>query len=222
MTATSLTETLAAIRDASRGRIPEDKRAIMTQANQDLAASGILDTAIKVGDALPPFALANQDGETVTSDDLLARGPLVVSFFRGLWCPYCNAELKALGVAEDDIRAAGATLVVISPQTEEQAGKTRKANRLTADVLVDAGNAYAETLGIRFALPEAVKAIYSGFGIDLAAANGDDSWTLPIPTRLVVGQDGKVVYAAIDPDYTHRPEPADTIAAIPQAAIAAE
>jgi peroxiredoxin len=81
--------------------------------------------------------------------------------------------------------------------------------------LVDSGNDYAEILGIKFALVPAVKEIYSKFGIDLPAANGDDSWTLPVPTRLVVAADGIVHYSAIDVDYTHRPEPAETVAAIP-------
>lgn len=215
MAATSLTATLAAMREASTSRIPEDIRAILGQANDDLAATGIVEKAIKKGGTLPAFSLTNQDGETVNSAELLAKGPLVISFFRGLWCPYCNAELKALTAAESDIAAKGATLVVISPQTQQAAAKTRAENGLNADILVDSGNDYADVLGIKFALIPAVKEIYSKFGIDLPAANGDDSWTLPVPTRLVVGTDGSVLYSAIDVDYTHRPEPSETVAAIP-------
>jgi len=215
MTATSLTDTLAAMREVSTSRIPAEIREILTQANEDLAGSGIMDGMIGVGDKLPPFALTNQDGETISSDDLLAKGPLVMSFFRGLWCPYCNAELKALGSAQSDIEAKGANMVVISPQTQEAAAKTRTTNKLDADVLVDTGNDYAQTLGVKFALSDQVKEIYAKFGISLPESNGDESWTLPIPTRLVVNSDGSVVYAAIDVDYTHRPEPKDTVAAIP-------
>ena len=195
-------------------QVPADVLAVMTGATEDLRNSGILDATIKVGDTLPPFTLKSQSGEDVSSADLLAKGPLVISYFRGDWCPYCNIELEALQEASDQFEAAGATLIAIAPQTADWSQKTRKKNDLTFDILVDAGNAYAKKLGTVFALPEALREIYKGFKIDLSQYNGDDSWELPMPTRLVIGQDGKVAYADINPDYTVRPEPGETLEAV--------
>ncbi len=195
-------------------KVPAPTLAIMNRATADLRASGILDHVIKVGENLPPFALPNQDGAIVQSADLLARGPLVISFFRGVWCPYCNIELKALQDAAASFRAAGAELVVIAPQLEDSAKQTHEDHGLTFDVLVDEGNRYAQRLGIVFTLPEDLRQVYRGFGVGLPQFNGDESWSLPMPTRLVVDQDGFVRDADIDPDYTIRPDPAETLAAL--------
>lgn len=176
-----------------------------------LRASGIMDRVIRQGDALPPFTLPNQDGTLVSSADLLHRGPLVVSYFRGIWCPYCVIELQALRDAAADIQAAGAQLVVISPQLRRFATKTRADHDLPFDVLVDEGLRYADQLGTVFVLPEKLQEIYSSFGVDVPRHNGDSSWRLPMPTRLVVSQDGIVRSAGIDPDYTVRPDPRETL-----------
>lgn len=113
---------------------------------------------------------------------------------------------------KDQIDATGASVVAISPITAEKSQEMVDKHSLGFDVLSDAGNNYAAALGIRFEVPADVKEIYSGFGLDLPAFNGDDSWTLPMPARLVVGQDGVVTAADVDPNYTARPEPEKTVA----------
>ncbi len=202
-------------------RVPESKQAVMRQATESLRNSGILDGTIKVGDKLPAFNLVNQDGTSVSSADLLAQGPLVISFFRGVWCPYCNIELQSLEEWAEAFREAGAHLVTIAPQQATSARKTRDNNSLSFDVLIDQGNAYARSLGLAFSLPEDLRAVYLGFGIDLPEHNGDDSWTLPMPARLVVDRTGTVIYADITPDYTVRPDPSETLAAVRQVKAAA-
>ncbi|MEL7029388.1 MAG: peroxiredoxin-like family protein, partial [Pseudomonadota bacterium] len=168
-----------------------------------------------VGDVLPAFSLPNQDGAAVSSAALLEKGPLVVSFFRGVWCPYCNIELKALARATPDFEEVGASLVAVSPQTPDWAARTRKTNDLTVDVLSDAGNAYAATLGLRFNLPDTIRDIYTNIAkIELPRYNGDPSWTLPMPARLVIGRDGVIAATDINPDYTHRPDPSETLAIV--------
>ena len=209
-----LQQDLDAFRAKSEEQIPGNFKAIMHRATEDLRASGILDGTIKVGDPLPPFQLTNQVGETISSDEILAGGPLVISFFRGVWCPYCNIELKALGAAAAEFAAAGATVVVISPQMTRSAVQTKDKNKLPFDVLIDDGNNYAKQLGIVFAMPEDLRGVYATFGIEVPDHNGDELWELPMPTRLVVRKDGTVTYAAIDPDYTIRPEPEETLAAV--------
>ena len=112
------------------------------------------------------------------------------------------------------MRELGAELVAISPQTREKNAEVRAKNNLTFPVLADAGNAYAKQLGIAFALPADLREVYDSFGISLPAFNGDDSWQLPLPTRIVVAQNGEVHRIDADPDYTRRPEPDETIAAL--------
>jgi len=113
---------------------------------------------------------------------------------------------------QDQIEAAGATLVALCPQLAEKTQAMVEKHNLTFDILTDAGNHYAAELGIKFQVPDEVKTIYEGFGLDLPGTNGDDSWTLPIPSRLVIDGSGVVRAADIDPNYTARPEPEKTLA----------
>ena len=210
----NLRERLAAMKAGSAERIPAEARAIMERATEELRRSPALHRAIKVGDTLPDFSLINQGGEVIRNTELLREGPLVISFFRGLWCPYCRAELDALEAAADDFRRLGARLVLISPQNRAAAEDTRSKHDLSFDVLTDPGNGYARQLGLVFTLPEDLREVYRGFGIDLPVVNEDDSWTLPVPARLVVDRVGIVRDADINPDYTVRPDPAETLAAL--------
>ena len=110
----------------------------------------------------------------------------------------------------DQLQARGATLVAISPQAPSYNLKVIESNKLGFDILSDPGNAYSAKLGLRFAIPAEIKEIYQGFGVDLPTFNGDDSWTLPMPARIVVDQSGSVIATDADPDYTVRPEPQKT------------
>ena len=114
----------------------------------------------------------------------------------------------------DEVEAAGASMVALSPQLAEFSAKIVDSQDLGFDILSDPGNAYAAQLGLRFDLPDSVTEIYQSFGIDLPGNNGDDSWTLPMPGRIVVRSDGIVHTVNADPDYTERPDPAETLAAL--------
>lgn len=211
----TLAAQLNAFKQDFEPKLPEDVLGQMHQATRDLRASGILQNAPKIGDQLPAFTLHNQEGQAISSEDLLAKGPLIVSFFRGSWCPYCMIELKALSDIAEEVRAAGGTIVVISPQTTVKSKETHSSAPLHLDLLSDAGNAYAKALGVSFELPKNLREIYGQLGgFTLPEYNGDDSWTLPIPTRLVVNTDGRISYAEVDADYTVRPEPTETLAAL--------
>ena len=147
----------------------------------------------------------------IRSADLLARGPLALTFYRGVWCPFCNLDLQALEEAANDIRALGASLIAISPQTAPNRRKSERENGLSFPILSDHGNAVAEAFGLRFRLPDDVIAVYKGFGNDLALGNGEDSGTLPMPARYVVASDGVIVYAEVNADYTRRPDPSELL-----------
>lgn len=213
-----LQDKLDAFRTQFAGRAPAHVIAAMEKATADLVATGQAERALKAGDRAPDFTLPGPDGKDVASHDLLARGPLVITFYRGVWCPYCNSELQALQEALPDIQAAGGSLVAISPENAANSRKSTRQNELSFPILTDKGNETAAAFGLRFRLPDELIAIYKGFGNDLAVVNGEPSWTLPMPGRFVVVPDGMIVYAEVNPDYTRRPDPADLMPALRQVA----
>jgi len=200
---------------------PPEIHPVMERATAELIASGQAGRAIKAGDHAPPFRLADQDGNEVSSSTLLEKGPLVVTFYRGVWCPYCNLELQALNSALPALRSLGANLVAISPQNAVNSRKSVRTNQLGFPVLNDKGNEVAAAFGLRFALPDYLIDLYKGLKNDLPAFNGDPSWTLPMPARYVIGTDGIVLYSDVNPDYTHRPEPEDLFPVLEKAAARA-
>jgi peroxiredoxin len=187
---------------------------IMHRATEELIASGAAGRALKAGDLAPRFVLNDPDGKPVDSADLLAEGPLLVSFYRGVWCPYCNMELQALQAALPAFRGLGARLVAISPQNGVNSRRSVRTNGLDFPILSDPRNETAAAFGLRFALPDYLVALYKSRKNDLPAFNGDTSWTLPMPSRFVVGQDWVIRYAEVNPDYTIRPEPTDMLPAL--------
>ena len=197
---------------------PPDIHPIMERATAALIASGQAERARKAGERAPDFTLQDAEGNTVSSAALLAEGPLVISFYRGVWCPYCNLELQALEATLPDFVAAGATLVAISPQNAANSRKSMRNNKLGFPILSDVGNEVAAAFGLRFTLPDYLVDLYKRLKNDLPAFNGDDSWTLPMPARYVIGQDGTILYSEVNPDYTRRPEPADMLVVLREAA----
>lgn len=189
----------------------------MHRATAELINSGAAQRALKAGDMMPAFTLDDAEGEPVSSADLLRQGPLVVTFYRGVWCPYCNMDLQALQAALPAVQEAGAKLVAISPQLAANSRKAVRQNSLTFPILSDSHNDVAAAFGLRFELQDYLVDLYKSLKNELPAFNGDASWTLPMPARYVVAQDGTIVYAEVNPDYTRRPEPSDMLPAIAQA-----
>ena len=183
----------------------------MQRATQSLIDSRLADRALAAGDMAPEFRLQDADGNTVSSRELLTRGPLVATFYRGVWCPYCNFDLQALEAVRPEIEARGASLVALSPQTQANSRKSQRDNKLGFPILSDPGAGVAAAFGLRFSLPEDLIEVYKQFGNDLAAINKDPSWVLPMPARYVIGTDGVVAYAEVNPDYTRRPDPSELL-----------
>lgn len=194
--------------------VPRSVIDTMHRATDELIASGAATRALKAGDLAPSFVLKDAEGKPVAAAELLAQGPLVVSFYRGVWCPYCNMELQALQEALPAFRELGANLVAISPQNAVNSRKSIRNNGLTFPILSDPGNETAAAFGLRFTLPDYLIDLYNSLKNDLPAFNGDTSWTLPMPGRFVIGQDRVIRYAEVNPDYTRRPEPADMLPAL--------
>jgi peroxiredoxin len=182
----------------------------------ELNASGAPGRALKVGDVAPEFTLPDPDGAPVSSKALLARGPLVASFYRGVWCPYCNFELTALEEARPEIEARGATLVAISQQLAPNSRKSQRQNGLRFQILGDHGGEVGARFGLRWTLPDYLRVAHKMLGADLPQFNGEESWTLPMSARYVIAQDGTIAYAQVNADYTRRPEPSDLFPVLEQ------
>jgi peroxiredoxin len=184
---------------------------VMHRGTAELIASGQALHAKKAGDKAPAFILNDPDGQPLSSEEFLERGPLVISFYRGVWCPYCNIELQALQAALPEIQARDANLVAISPQTAPNSRKSQRENQLTFPILSDEQSRVAAAYGLRFSLPDYLIELYKGFRNDLPAFNDDPAWVLPMPARFVIGSDGVIAYAEVNPDYTQRPDPSELL-----------
>lgn len=195
--------------------VPDWVHERMRRATSELIDTRLAERALQVGDSIPSFSLKGADGVVVDSISLLATGPLVISFYRGVWCPYCNIELQALQAVLPDIMEKHAQLVAISPQTAANSRRSQRDNGLTFPILSDPSNEVAAQFGLRWTLPDYLREVYlQVFKNDLAVINGDSSWTLPMPARYVVDQAGVIVSANVNPDYTQRPEPAELLAVL--------
>lgn len=182
-------------------------KSVMVKATADLIKTQIAEKSLKIGDVVPDFTLNNASGKSVNFQSLLAQGKVVISFYRGGWCPYCNLELKALEKSLPQIEALGANLVAISPETPDNSLSTSEKNNLTFEVLSDLKNQVAKEFGLVFTLPEELRPIYKQFGIDIPAYNGDSSFELPLPATYVIDTNGKVVHSFVNADYTQRLDP---------------
>ena len=197
-------------------KVPEEIRDAMEAAGQSVADFVSNLTVVDVNADAPNFSLPDATGKTVELGQLLKDGPVVLSFYRGGWCPYCNIELRALQAALPELQAHQTTLVAVSPQTPDQSLSTAEKNELEFSVLSDQGNNVAREYGLVFELPEELRPIYANFGIDVPAHNGDDTFELPVPATFVIDQDGKVRYAFVNADYRQRVEPSEIVAALAQ------
>jgi peroxiredoxin len=177
-----------------------------------LAANGMIEASLKTGDAAPEFLLPNADGRLIGSEELLERGPVVLCFFRGGWCPYCVHELCALREAAPEIEARGASLVAITPDTGAVLAAVKRDHQLNYQVLSDLDHGLALHFGIVFKVPETVRDLYLRRGIDLGVRHGNHhGWLLPVPATYIVDSNGIIRHADIDPDFRKRMEPSDIV-----------
>lgn len=207
----SLTEQLATQKAQSLASFPEDVKNRLLGDLDDLGQSGMVDRAPKEGDQLKDFVLINHLGEERNLASLRAKGPVVITFYRGGWCPYCNLELRAYQAVLEEIQATGATLVAITPELPDASLSTKEKNELTFEVLTDTNADYARSLGLVFTLPEATRPIYEKFGIAVEEHNGKGQFDFPLAATFIVDVDGTVISSYVNVDYTLRQDPKDVI-----------
>ncbi|MGN9763325.1 peroxiredoxin-like family protein [Streptomyces sp. SD31] len=208
---TTLNAELRTFYEARQQQIPAEIREIMQRAGQELADSGQSDLALTVGDKAPRFSLPSATGQTLALDDLLTDGPVVLTFYRGAWCPYCNIALRSLQQHHEGITARGARLVAVSPQIPDESLTLSEKHGLAFDVLSDIGSDTAKQYGLAFDLPDDLAAVYDKLGFDLQRVNDGHPRTLPLPATYVIDRDGVIRWAFVNTDYTTRAEPADIL-----------
>lgn len=211
-----LQDELDAVRERCYESTPRHISRARQDAIEDLVSSRIAERAVRAGDHAPRFRLRDTDGKSISSDDLLDRGPLLVVFYRGWWCPYCNVDLRTVEAVAQDLRSTGASIVAISPQIASVTAATERMRHLSFPCLVDRGGRVARAFGLRWTLPQELRAAELETGLDLAAVNAEPSWTLTMPARYVIGPDGIVEYADISADYTRRGDPTELFPVLSQ------
>lgn len=216
----SLKQELAEHRAGWFKRVPAERQAIMERHIAELR-SGLVKTALQVGDRAPSIELGNAKGEIVDVNALLKTGPVIVTFYRGGWCPYCNLELRAFQRVLPEIDAAGASLVAISPEKPDDTLSTSEKNALTFEVLSDVGQNVGRAFGLVYEFSDELKSAYNGFGLDIPDKNGaTGEWALPISATYVIDRNGIIIYAYTDPDYRDRADPADILGLLKRKAAA--
>ncbi len=199
----SLSENLAKIRDSNA--LWKDRYDALVQSLRD---AGVGAGALKAGDAAPEFALANAEGRIVASSDLLAKGPAVVSFYRGKWCPYCVTELEALREASPDIASLGASLVAVTAEDCGGALAAKRKHRLEFEILCDLENGLGLSFGLLFRVADHIRRFYQEVDLNFPLIYGNESWFLPVPATYVIGRDGLIRHAYVNPDFRERLDPA--------------
>jgi peroxiredoxin len=208
----SLKAALDAFRAEFLAKFPAEIAVMMQQATEQFAQDYATRNVLQVGDKAPDFELPNALGKLVRLSDRLDQGPVILTFYRGGWCPYCNLELRAYQAMLPQIQAAGVSLIAISPQTPDSSLSTVEKNQLSFDVLSDVGSSVAQAYTIAFELPDDLKRLYTQLGHALPNSNGIADWQLPIPATFVIDSDRNIRLAHIDVDYRNRVEPMQALA----------
>ena len=206
----SLQDELNVKRDAFNAKAPEAKKEMYAKGIETVATSGILENALQVGAKAPDFILSNAKGEEVKLSDYLKKGPVVLTWYRGGWCPYCNITLNRLQKELPNFTALGANLLALTPELPDSSISTKEKNELTFEVLSDVGNKVARTYGVVYKLPDPVAQAYQK-NFDLHKYNGDESDELPLSATYVIAQDGTIQFAFLDAEYRNRAEPQDIL-----------
>lgn len=210
----SLQQTITDWQAENLGRIPAELRQIMQQTTQGLVDQGIAEQALQAGDAAQDFSLPTADGHEISLAALLVQGPVVLNFYRGAWCPYCNMELKALNDITQDINKRGATLVGINPNLSQSTAEFVAENPFDFEILCDVDNIVARRYRLVFRLPDALITTYEKLGINLPAFDGNQRWELPMPATYIITEEGIIHAGFVHADYTRRMEPADILKAL--------
>jgi peroxiredoxin len=212
---TRLQDQLDEITANTRTLVQPERLAISDRAIEELLMSGAELGVLPVGAKAPFFELLDFTGKPIKSTDLLSLGPLILSFFRGRWCPYCATELEAWRDLLGEVRERGALYVAVSPQTQRHNDFTADRHSLTFPLLSDRDCRVAAAFGLTYTLPPSMQKYYRSILVNIPFVNGDESWQLPLPGTFVVAQDATILFAEAHADFRVRPEPRSVLDSLP-------
>jgi peroxiredoxin len=201
----------------TRNLVQPERLAVSERAVEELFATGMEQRILPVGAKAPEFTLRDSTGRLVKSSDVLALGPLIISFFRGRWCPYCTTELEAWRDLYPIVRERKALLVAISPQTIRQSDFMQGQHSIPFPLLFDEGCKVGEQFGLAYTIPPFHQQHYRSVLVNLPFVNGDQSWNLILPATYVIDRDATVLFAEAHADFRVRPEPEDVLRHLPAA-----
>ncbi|MEM7658256.1 MAG: peroxiredoxin-like family protein [Bacteroidota bacterium] len=194
-------------------KAPDEIKRLYQEGIQAVVDAGVIAAAKQIGESAPDFVLPNALGHPIRMSKRLQDGPLILTWYRGGWCPYCNLTLRHLQTELPRFQAAGAQLMALTPELPDQTLSTTEKNELSFEVLSDVGNAVARLYGIVFDLTPAVAEKYQA-AFDLHGYNGDESNQLPLAATYVIDQAGVIRYAFLDAEYRNRAESTEILAAL--------
>jgi peroxiredoxin len=204
----TLKSRINAYKEEFNEQTPEHIRMTMGQAIERLQKQNLSQKALKQGDHITPFTLLDAHNKTINIAELLNKNNfLVLSFYRGGWCPYCNLELQYLQKILPELKILNAQLLAISPQTPDYSLQTQQNNELQFEVLSDKNNTVARKFGLVYSLDDELRPVYESLGIDILQSNKSGSYDIPLPATYVVNKHFEIIYAFVDEDYTNRCEP---------------
>lgn len=212
--APSLEQQLDQLKSTGGKDLPPEVAAALEEAKAKIAAQQNVG-GLEIGEKAPDFALPDTGDKPVTLSENLKQGPVVLVFYRGEWCPFCNLQLRALQEAYPEIRKLGASLLAVSPQKIEKSLVLENKDALTFPLLSDTDGKALRAYKLLYTIPAEMQRIYKDkYKIDLEEYNGPGHWELPVTATYVIGTDGLIAAGLVDLDYTKRMEPADILSAL--------
>lgn len=208
-----LSKELTALQEQYKKTLPPEMSLVMEKGIQQVGASPVMKAAKKTGDQAPDFMLPSSAGPYVQLKERLAQGPVVIVWYRGGWCPYCNLQLASWERHVKDLQDAGGQLIAISPELPDSAMSTAERHKADFTVLSDTGAVVARSYGLVYALPEEVAKIYAQ-ALNLEAYNGNKRMEMPLSATYVIDKDGVIRYSFLEADYRKRAEPSEVIEAV--------
>ncbi|MEH6346329.1 MAG: peroxiredoxin-like family protein [Bermanella sp.] len=200
----ALDQRLAELNTQACKELPAQEIAVMQRASATLRKSGITEQCLQAGESAPEFTVKDQYGNSLSLEGLLKKGPVVINFFRGFWCDYCKAELKAYQELLQALQNLNTSYLAISPNTPSDNPSHTINNYFQ---ITDTDNRIAKKFGIVYEVEQGQKELFSQWGVDLAKLNHGKKWELPLPATYIISKHGCVDFKFVHSDYRKRLEP---------------
>ena len=207
----TLQEQVKQMRDATSERMPKAIIEVFINSISEIKTNKLKESALQVGDKIEDYSLTDIEGKSINLSTFIQSDYLILNFYRGGWCPYCNMELREYDRLKNDFKEQGANIIAISPEIPELANQTTDKNKLSYPVLTDTDSLFMKKVGIVFQLDEDSKREFVNFGMDFTKINGNEDFELPVPAVYVINKNMEVVFVHFEEDYMTRLEPSELL-----------